>query len=1225
MARQITATELRKTSEFYKELYADKDLQIYALGKGRFEVKAGSLRKYAHSLSDIATIVDELPLESFPSGSEEVISAIDKKLANTFRLEVYAGRDTTAKIVHVLEGSKEGLSKEVKGVLNVDVSEMEPGKRYACTENLFGGDYLILIPLSTGLLEELSPSLVPNQLWESQKFGKGQTIVGIEPVSGGTFMAYVEEAYPNGSFKARMGDTTRVFSVGDIAAYSFTVQDQAIPEQKEDFHAPDDPMYVSENIPTYNPSQEIMDIVPTLGSLSNYDNIMKQSSDIISEFMKTASKVAYLDKASINKISVSKIDAKGQATDGSIEWNVRISSPYYKRSSIVTFPMEMKEGMLELGKYFVTSTLAKVPLTVEALNEHLGRLADDESFLQAKRASFPSTIKADADIDNLLVGVELPKTSAEDSKEIRDTVQEIIEEDKPLDNIPGGTAEDMKPSEFSIDDLAKGISIEMEHTDNPEIAAEITLDHKAESPVHDEGYYNMLEKKVEKPLEQKAEMLASKKTAVGKKFSPRQIEFLFRWAQWEVNYSASLKEFAEADNSEDIYNSLPEDIKESDGESIKNEIPWSEVETGSIKRGYNVIDAVNMQSGSRCYLLYPESTDTSVAELVLKFFTNKWDPEDYESLTGDKYEEGAESDYEGIQISLDGLLKEYKLVYINPYDRNGYAFDFLGEELYRDGEGTVYMTGAAQDVAEKTKATPKGKGKGVDSKSKGKTPTASLKKESYNFAVNQDLQVGDQVSFGENRTGTVMTLLHVQDVYANEEEFNSYKDMYGNEGLTWAGNEIVSASIMPDGEEAAEEEIFIYELEKLPLGGPDKTAGKGRHETTKSPSDSTFNKEWSGVSNAPHACGKYCPDCGEQLHREGGSYYCPSCDDYKTPREGAKKTSVFPAQWLHQEQEKEKQEKEKKEKGEKTSGKEVLAWDFTKGQDIKVGDSVSYGNNQTGKVVEVARVQDVYANEEDFNATQDMWGNKGLSWEGNEIMTVAIGDAEFSTEKFVYEVQKVGSKKTAADWTKIKDAIMSSETKEQAVQKLNESGYKEEESNESIINRLWDNYKESFDPNKPENKASALIDQSIKEYIEEIPTDVEGEPDFYTGDEGKSWPDRDEIPAEEVEEARAVYILDTLLSGDGDQNFRDRLVGAVREEIDEETLSEDDLLELVNNWDTDLDKELPENIGIETSEGFGDVWLVLYKPVNPTQTDVMKQRESEGQQVIPGIEREKSI
>jgi hypothetical protein len=58
---------------------------------------------------------------------------------------------------------------------------------------------------------------------------------------------------------------------------------------------------------------------------------------------------------------------------------------------------------------------------------------------------------------------------------------------------------------------------------------------------------------------------------------------------------------------------------------------------------------------------------------------------------------------------------------------------------------------------------------------------------------------------------------------------------------------------------------------------------RGQHPTRKQPSDPTYSKQWSGVSYAPHAPGKYCPKDGTQLHVEGGSFYCPSCDDYVTP------------------------------------------------------------------------------------------------------------------------------------------------------------------------------------------------------------------------------------------------------------------------------------------------------------------------------------------------------
>jgi formamidopyrimidine-DNA glycosylase len=55
---------------------------------------------------------------------------------------------------------------------------------------------------------------------------------------------------------------------------------------------------------------------------------------------------------------------------------------------------------------------------------------------------------------------------------------------------------------------------------------------------------------------------------------------------------------------------------------------------------------------------------------------------------------------------------------------------------------------------------------------------------------------------------------------------------------------------------------------------------KGRHITKKSENDPTYSKEWSGVTYAPQARGKKCVKCGGHVHKEGGSYYCPYCDDY---------------------------------------------------------------------------------------------------------------------------------------------------------------------------------------------------------------------------------------------------------------------------------------------------------------------------------------------------------
>ena len=56
------------------------------------------------------------------------------------------------------------------------------------------------------------------------------------------------------------------------------------------------------------------------------------------------------------------------------------------------------------------------------------------------------------------------------------------------DKIPGGLADKKKPSDFEPTQLAKGVKVEMEHVDDPDIAREIAMDHLVEDP----KYYDKL-------------------------------------------------------------------------------------------------------------------------------------------------------------------------------------------------------------------------------------------------------------------------------------------------------------------------------------------------------------------------------------------------------------------------------------------------------------------------------------------------------------------------------------------------------------------------------------------------------------------------------------------------------------------------------------------------------------------------------------------------------------
>jgi len=64
------------------------------------------------------------------------------------------------------------------------------------------------------------------------------------------------------------------------------------------------------------------------------------------------------------------------------------------------------------------------------------------------------------------------------------------------DKIPGGLSEGKPDTDFDFDDVMEGLKVEMEHTDDPSIAYEITKDHLTE----DRKYYKKL-KKIEKAFE----------------------------------------------------------------------------------------------------------------------------------------------------------------------------------------------------------------------------------------------------------------------------------------------------------------------------------------------------------------------------------------------------------------------------------------------------------------------------------------------------------------------------------------------------------------------------------------------------------------------------------------------------------------------------------------------------------------------------------------------------
>ena len=94
---------------------------------------------------------------------------------------------------------------------------------------------------------------------------------------------------------------------------------------------------------------------------------------------------------------------------------------------------------------------------------------------------------------------------------------------RKADKIPGGLADKKKPSDFDPKKLAAGVKIEMEHTSDRAIAAEIAMDHLTE----DAGYYEKLEtiEKASKPPAGYVPAPGSKKGAYRKKVGGK-------WDHW---------------------------------------------------------------------------------------------------------------------------------------------------------------------------------------------------------------------------------------------------------------------------------------------------------------------------------------------------------------------------------------------------------------------------------------------------------------------------------------------------------------------------------------------------------------------------------------------------------------------------------------------------------------------------------------------------------------------
>lgn len=78
----------------------------------------------------------------------------------------------------------------------------------------------------------------------------------------------------------------------------------------------------------------------------------------------------------------------------------------------------------------------------------------------------------------------------------------VSEEESPTNKLPGGEGDNISTADVDQEELSLGLSIEAEHTDDPEIAKEIALDHLSEDP----HYYTKLK---QSGLEEKVDKVPS--------------------------------------------------------------------------------------------------------------------------------------------------------------------------------------------------------------------------------------------------------------------------------------------------------------------------------------------------------------------------------------------------------------------------------------------------------------------------------------------------------------------------------------------------------------------------------------------------------------------------------------------------------------------------------------------------------------------------------------------
>lgn len=246
-----------------------------------------------------------------------------------------------------------------------------------------------------------------------------------------------------------------------------------------------------------NQDPEIEELVSKIEKFEDETTIKSRNSDDINLGN-------YSKRASVTPLDVGNYEFDQRViVDGDVdEITESEENVLFLSNNFDDFFVEKLHEMIELREE-VKNALDITELTESQENETEDERVDEDEYSEEIEieAPIPSKVKSEREKKYTTVFKEKPKLNRAKARKIRE-----LRKIKHIDQIEGGFADNKMPSDFDINELEDGISVELEHTDDPRIAREIAMDHLTEYP----NYYQALEK-MEKELDAKKERKQAKK------------------------------------------------------------------------------------------------------------------------------------------------------------------------------------------------------------------------------------------------------------------------------------------------------------------------------------------------------------------------------------------------------------------------------------------------------------------------------------------------------------------------------------------------------------------------------------------------------------------------------------------------------------------------------------------------------------------------------------------